>query len=116
MLNAFTPAQQSQIETLRAAIARRIQRTVTLDCGEDDHGGLWAALGVETLPYGSAGPLGTLVSVLAGAGIPGEAVVVSADGRTVFADGVDMREAVKAATFAGVREYRARTRGAFRRH
>ena len=115
MLNAFTPDQQSQIEALRATIARRIQRTVTLDFGEDDHGGLWAALGVETLPYGSWGQPGMLVSILAGAGVDGEAAVVAADFSTI-ANGVSMQEAAKAATFAGVRAYREKACGALRRH
>jgi len=115
MLNAFTPAQQSQIETLRAALARRIQRAVTLEYGEDDHGGLWAALNVETLPLGSVGQPGMIVSILAGTGVQGEAAVVAGDFSTV-ANGVNMLDATKAATFAGIREYRARTRGAFRSH
>mgnify|MGYP003580991434 CR=1 FL=1 len=78
MLTAFTNAQQTQIEALRADLTRRIQRTVTVEYGEDDHGGLWAALNVETLPSGTWGRPGTLVSILAGAGVNGEAAVVAA--------------------------------------
>jgi hypothetical protein len=108
MLTAFTNAQQTQIEALRADLTRRIQRTVTVEYGEDDHGGLWAALNVETLPSGTWGRPGTLVSILAGAGVNGEATVVAADFSTVTS-GVSMLEATKAATFAGVRAYRALT-------
>lgn len=115
MTTAFTPAQQNQIESLRAALTRRIQRAVTLEYGEDDHGGLWAALNVETLPQGSFGRPGALVSILAGAGVHGEAAVMAADSSTIT-NGVSMQEATKAATLAGVREYRALTHGAFRMH
>lgn len=115
MSHAFTPTQQSQIEALRAALARRIQRAVTLEYGDDEHGGLWAALNVETLPQGSQGRPGVIVSILAGPGVTGEAAVMAADSSTVV-NGVSMQEAMKAATFAGVREYRARSRGASRLH
>ncbi|WP_208511949.1 hypothetical protein [Variovorax paradoxus] len=111
----FSTTHQRQIESLRATIARRIQRAVTLEYGTDDQGGSWAALNVETLPYGSYGHPGMLVSILAGSGVEGEAAVMSADSGTI-ANGVSMSEAVKAATFAGVREYRAMSRGACRMH
>lgn len=111
----FTADQRSHIEALRADLARRIQRAVTVEYGEDDHGGLWAALNVETLPAGALGEPGMLVSILAGAGVHGEAAVMAADSSTI-ANGVSMQEATKAATFAGVRAYRQQARGAFRMH
>ena len=76
-------------------------------------GGLWAAFGVDSVPPGSTGRPGMLVSILTGAGISGEADVMGADFNPV-AEGVSMLEAMKTAGFAAIREYRRITEGALR--
>jgi hypothetical protein len=106
----FTPVQQAAIEALRRDLTQRTQRTVTAEYGSTDCGQHWAALCVDSLPEGSWGVPGPLVSVLVGTGISG-AATMGADG-SALADGVDFNEAVKTARLAGVREYRAMRKGA----
>lgn len=108
-MTLFTDAQRSAIEALRMDLTRRTQRTVMTEYGSTDCGQHWAALTVDSLPAGAWGVPGPLVSLLVGTGISG-AAAMAADG-SPLADDVDFAEAVKAARFAGVREYRAMRKG-----
>jgi hypothetical protein len=102
----FTPATRVVIDDLCKDLTRRIQRTVKADYGQTDCGRVHdAALCVESLPAGSWGHPGRLVSILAGPGVAGGFVVLGADGAPV-AEGVGLGHAVTAARLSGVRSYR----------
>ena len=104
--SSFNDRQRADIESLRKELARRIQRTVTADYGQTECG-LYhdAALCVESLPAGSWGHPGPLVSILAGPGVTGGFTVLAADGSPVV-EGVALGHAVQAARFEAVRRYR----------
>ena len=109
-ITAFTDAQRASIEALRLTLSRRVSRAVTADYGADE-GQHWAALCVKSLPIGSFGRPGPLVSILRGANVRGGAAVMDSDG-FALGDVVDFDEAIKTACFAGIRSYRALTAGA----
>ena len=93
---AFTALQRSDIETLRRDLTQRIQRKVSADFGTTDEGQNWALLSVEDEP---------LVSVVSGAGVPGPAGVMAADGSAVD-EAMEFPVALKVARFIGVRQWR----------
>ena len=102
----FTDAHRATIADLCKELTRRVQRTVTADYGQTECGQYHdAALCVESLPAGSWGHPGPLVSILAGPGIPEGFVVLAADGSPVV-EGVALGHAVQAARFEAVRRYR----------
>ncbi|MDM0073986.1 hypothetical protein QTH90_06305 [Variovorax sp. J2P1-59] len=103
--STFTATQRNQIETLRRDLVQRTHRPITTQYGVTDDGQHWAALGIETLPDGAAGEPGVVVSILTGAGIPGDAAVMASDSSSI-AHGVEFPEAIKAARFAAMRAYR----------
>ncbi len=110
---SFDDIQRASIETLRKDLTRRIQRTVTAEFGATDDGLVFdVALCVESLPFGSWGTPGPLVSFVKAQGREGLGLMAP-DG-SVLADGLCTIDAVKAARFAAVREYRAMTKGATR--
>ena len=109
----FSNTQRAAFEALRDRLTRRVQRSITVEYGADDHEGLWAAFGVDSLPPGSIGRPGMLASILTGSGISGEADVMGADFNPL-AEGVSMLEAMKTAGFAAIREYRRMTKGALK--
>ncbi|MDQ0591355.1 hypothetical protein [Variovorax paradoxus] len=104
----FTADQRNRIEALRRDLVQRTHRTITTEYGATDCGQLWAALCVESLPEGAPGTPGPLVSILVGSGIPVGAAVMGADGSSVEPS-AEFAEAIKAARFAGMREWRAMT-------
>jgi hypothetical protein len=106
----FTDIQLEAINVLRTNLCRRTLGAVTVDYG-DDEGQHWAALGLESLPVGAFGEPGTLVSILTGAGVRGEAAVMGADGSAI-GEGGDFSEMLKVACFAGMRTYRMMSEGA----
>lgn len=117
-IHSFSATQQAAIEALRATMSTRINADVVTDYGMTDEGQAWAALGVDSLPLGSFGKPGTLVSVLVGHGVPGVAVIMGADGSTlveVKTHGAALM-ALKVALAAGVQEYMALTEGAMQVH
>ena len=73
---------------------------MTADYGTDE-GQHWAALCVESLPLGSLGHPGPLVSILAGAGVAGNAAVMGADGAAIGTAG-GFAEAIETARDAGM--------------
>jgi hypothetical protein len=106
----FTDDQRISIEALRINLARRICRTVTTEYGTDE-GQHWAALGIESLPLGSFRNPGTLVSIVRGIGVRGDAAVMGADGAEI-GEGGGFAEMLKVACFAGMRTYRVMSEGA----
>lgn len=104
--STFTPAHRVAIDLLCKELTRRAQRTVTADYGQTECGRYHdAALCVESLPAGSWGHSGPLVSILAGPDVPGGFAVLTADGAPL-AEGVTLEHAVQAARFEAVRRYR----------
>jgi hypothetical protein len=102
----ITPAARALIADLCKELTRRVQRTVTVDYGQTECGQYHdAALCVESLPAGSWGHPGSLVSILARPEIPGGFAVLAADGSPVV-EGVALGQAVQAARFEAVRRYR----------
>lgn len=103
------------LHALRLQASQAVNRPVELDFGTTDCGQHWAALGVDTLPEGSCGHPSTLVSILAGNGIPGVAVVMAADGSTVAVakTPADFPAALRTALDAAVNEYEEMTAGAY---
>ena len=102
----FAPAARAVIADLCKELTRRVQCTVTADYGQTECGQYHdAALCVESLPAGSWGHPGPLVSILAGPGVPGGFAVLAADGSPVV-EGATLGRAVKAATTEAVRGYR----------
>ncbi|MET3461429.1 hypothetical protein [Variovorax atrisoli] len=106
---SFTAVQRDRIELLRRELTDRTHARVVVDYDTTDNGQHYAALCVEELPAGAFGRPGPLVSILTGKGVMGFAAM-TAYGAPI-AHGVDFEEAVKAARFAGVREYRAMRKG-----
>lgn len=106
----FTDTQRAAIEALREALSASTAARVVVEYDSTDCDQHWAALCVEELPAGSWGDPGPLVSVLTGNGVPGGVAVISAAGVRLF-EGGEFGEAIKAARFAGVREYRAMRKG-----
>ena len=103
---AFSPAVRAVLDNLCEDLSRRTRRTVTADYGQTECGQFHdAALCIESLPAGSWGQPGPLVSVLAGPGVPGGFVVLGADGIPKV-EGVGLEVAVQAAKSEAVRAYR----------
>jgi hypothetical protein len=102
----IAPDTRATIDALCKELTRRVRRTVTAEYGQTECAQYHdAALCVESLPEGSWGTPGPLVSILAGPGVPGGFAVLAADGSPVI-EGVPLDQAVQAARLAGVREYR----------
>lgn len=106
--NAFTATQRTQIEALRRDLVQRTHRPMATEYGDTDDGQHWVSFEVETLPDDAPGDPGVVVSILIGAGIPGDAAVMARDSSSV-SHGVEFPEAIKAARFAAMRAYRAMT-------
>ncbi|MEJ8822218.1 hypothetical protein WKW80_09220 [Variovorax humicola] len=101
---AFTADQRNHIEALRRNLTQRTQRLITTEYGAADCGQQWAALCVDE-------SADTLVSILVGPGVPGDAAVMAPDGAAV-APGSEFPEAIKAARFTAMRGWRALRRAA----
>lgn len=103
----FTPAARVAIADLCKELTRRVQCAVTAEYGHTECGQFYdAALCVESLPAGSWGRPGPLVSILAGPGVRGGFAVLAADGSPVI-EGVALEHAVQAARFEAVRSWAA---------
>jgi hypothetical protein len=113
LLNPFTADKTAQIESLCADITQRIGRKVTPEYGETEDGEYHdVALCVDSLPTGAWGTPGPLTTILTGPlDLGGGFTVMRADG-SALADRAEFGDALKAARFAGVREYRAMCDGA----
>jgi len=108
--STFTTTQRADIEALRNDLSQCINQAVTADYGTDE-GQHCAVLCVESLPLGSSGYPGPLVSILAGAGVAGDAAVVGSDGSAVGTAG-DFADAIETARDAGMLAYGAMAVGA----
>ncbi|MET3494385.1 hypothetical protein [Variovorax boronicumulans] len=97
----FPAAQRSSVESLREQMATALQRPVTTEYGSTDCGQHWAALCVED----SRAVPTTLVSIVIGAGVPGEASVLSRDGLPLR-EGVAFPDALAAARTVCLRSAR----------
>ena len=106
----FTTTQRAGIEVLCHDLGQRINQAVTAEYGTDE-GQHWAALCVESLPLGSFGQPGPLVSILAGAGVAGDAAVMGCDGSAV-GTARDFADAIETARDAGILAYGAMAVGA----
>lgn len=102
---AFTNSQRAEVEALRVDLTAALQRHITTEYGEADHGQHWAALCAEDR-YGVPT---ALVSILVGAGISGEADVMARDGSPVR-KGVTFSAALCSARRVGMRGARRGTR------
>ncbi|VTU29922.1 hypothetical protein [Variovorax sp. PBL-E5] len=109
----FNDRQTAKLEALCADMTQRIGRKVTPEYGETDDGDYRdVALCIDSLPAGAWGKPGPLVTLLAGPHVARDGfTVMGADGVAVV-DNIAFEEALKAARFAGVREYRAMCEGA----
>ena len=101
----FTTTQRAGIEALCRDLSQHTQQEVTPEYGTDE-GQHWAALGVASLPLGSFGHPGPLVSILACAGVVGDAAVMGSDGSAVGTAG-DFADAIETARDAGMLAYGA---------
>ena len=106
----FTTTQRAGIEALCRDLSQHTQQEVTPEYGTDE-GQHWAALGVASLPLGSFGHPGPLVSILAGAGVAGDAAVMGSDGSAVGTAG-DFADAIETARDARILAYGAMAVGA----
>lgn len=95
---AFTTTQRAGIEALRADMTAALRRPVTTEYDTTDDGQHWAALCTED----RQGVPTALVSILIGAGIPGEAAVMARDGSPVR-EGVTFAAALRSARSVGMR-------------
>lgn len=107
----FAATHRASIEALRDNLSSRLQCDLDADYGDADCGLLDAALCVNSLPWGSFGAPGPLVSILAGNGAGDGYAVMGADGSSL-AHGVTFARALQCAKFAAVREWREKTKGA----
>lgn len=76
----FTDDQANLIEALRQRLANRIGRPVILEQDSTDCGQHWAALCVQSLPSGSWGQPGPLVTFITGSGVTGDPEVIDSTG------------------------------------
>jgi hypothetical protein len=88
----FPAAQRANVEALREQMATALKRPVTTEYGSTDCGQHWAALCTED----SRSVPTALVSIVIGAGVPGEASVLSRDGLPLR-EGVTFPAALEAA-------------------
>ncbi|OUM02851.1 hypothetical protein A8M77_09660 [Variovorax sp. JS1663] len=109
---AFTPSDRAAIDALRMDLARRTHSAIVAEYGSTEDGQFHdAALSIQSLPSGSWGRPGPLVTILAGPGIGGAGfAVMGADG-SALAEGVDLTEALSGARSEGVRRYRKMSQG-----
>ncbi len=91
----FPETQRPSIEALRNELAVAFQRPVTTEYGSTDEGQHWAAICTEDA---YAVPT-ALVSILTGAGVPGEATVLARNGAAIR-EGVSFPAALKVARSA----------------
>lgn len=92
MNSHFPASQRDSVEALREQMTTALRRSVTTEYGSTDDGQHWAALCTE-----DAHAIPTaLVSIVVGAGVPGEATVLARNGFPLR-EGVTFPEALKTA-------------------
>ena len=101
----FTDSQADQIEALRERLANRIGRPVFLEQDSTDCGQHWAALCVESLPSGSWGQPGPLVTFVTGTGIATGLAILDFNG-TAMDGQVDAPKLMEAARSIALRAWR----------